>query len=62
MRFGLRRFWGARSIQTSIVRLFQDKHSRPEALARFIALARRIRERCLNGNDFFSYGKRREVA
>ena len=52
VRLGINRFWGTGTIQTSLVRLFQDRHSRPETLARFIAFAWRVRDRYLQGDDF----------
>ena len=51
-RFRLHRFSGAGSMLTSVRRLFVDKRSRQEALARFIALAWRVRDRYLKGEDF----------
>ena len=52
VRFGINRFWGAGTMYTSIVRLFQDRHSRPETLARFIAHAWKVRDRFVKGDDF----------
>ena len=51
VRFGINRFWGVGTLQTSLVRLFQDRHSRPETLARFIAFAWRVRGRYQQGDD-----------
>ncbi len=51
VRFGINHFWGTGSIQTSLVRLFQDRRSRPERLARFIAFAWKVRDRYLRGDD-----------
>ena len=54
VRFGLHRFFGTRTELTSIRRLFCDKRSRLETLARFISLAWRIRDRYLRGEDFLN--------